>query len=200
MAAKKRYSTYFIKCHDLLQQLKEYFESTPREVIEKEWHEYDKYNEIGPTVDEYLEYVNKIRQPKYPKTYEECCEILMDKTNFQDFSLVLAKLSTNINEENSISPEPPHITLINNFYKLLICRDAYWKIAGEQMGLGKPWDATYGCGEWGYWFGYSIIENEIYLQDSRILVNHTLVFPTKEMRDTFYDNFKDLIEECKEFL
>ncbi len=54
---------------NLLQQLKEYFENTPREVIEKEWHEYDKYNEINPKVNEYLEYVNNIRQPKYPKTY-----------------------------------------------------------------------------------------------------------------------------------
>ena len=68
------------------------------------------------------------------------------------------------------------------------------------MGLGKPWDSTYGCGEWGYWFGYSINENKIYLQDSRILVNHTLVFPTEEMRDAFYENFKDLIEQCKKLL
>ena len=46
---------------DLLQQLKNYFVNTPREIIEKEWHEYDKYNEIEPTVNEYLEYVNKIK-------------------------------------------------------------------------------------------------------------------------------------------
>ena len=50
---------------DLLQQLKDYFDNTPREIIEKEWHEYDKYNEIGPTVKEYLEYVNKIYQTKW---------------------------------------------------------------------------------------------------------------------------------------
>lgn len=49
---------------DLLQQLKDYFDNTPREVIEKEWHEYDKFNEIEPTVKEYLEYVNKIYQIK----------------------------------------------------------------------------------------------------------------------------------------
>ena len=46
----------------LLQQLQEYFNNTPRDVIEKEWSEYDKYNEIGPTVNDYLDYVNKIRQ------------------------------------------------------------------------------------------------------------------------------------------
>ena len=52
---------------NLLQQLKDYFDSTPRGVIEKEWHEYDKYNEISPKVNEYLEYVNNIRQHKYLK-------------------------------------------------------------------------------------------------------------------------------------
>ena len=30
--------------------------------------------------------------------------------------------------------------------------------------------------------------------------NHILSFPTEEMRDAFYENFKDLIELCKEFL
>ena len=30
--------------------------------------------------------------------------------------------------------------LIENLQTLKICRDAYWKIAGEQMGLGKPWE------------------------------------------------------------
>ena len=28
----------------------------------------------------------------------------------------------------------------------------------------------------------------------------TLAFPTEEMRDAFYENFKELIEECKELL
>jgi hypothetical protein len=85
------------------------------------------------------------------------------------------------------------------FRELYICRDAYWKIAGEEMGLGEPWkpdwnDAdqnryviAYFCGNieksrWDY--GYSTI----------------LTFPTAEMRDAFYENFKELIEQCKELL
>ena len=31
-------------------------------------------------------------------------------------------------------------------------------------------------------------------------VNVILTFPTEEMRDAFYENFKDLIEGCKELL
>jgi hypothetical protein len=30
--------------------------------------------------------------------------------------------------------------------------------------------------------------------------NHILIFPTPEMRDAFYENFKKEIEECKELL
>ena len=30
--------------------------------------------------------------------------------------------------------------------------------------------------------------------------NTILAFPTKEMRDAFYENFEDLIENCKELL
>ena len=121
------------------------------------------------------------KKPKYPTTFEECLNLLYCKSILRPIIGHKAELLLNLE-------------------KLLICRDAYWKIAGEQMGLGKSWDSTYGSGEWGYWFGYDINENKIYLQDSRILVNHTLVFPTEEMRDAFYENFKDLIEQCKELL
>lgn len=44
----------------ILEQLKEYFNKTPRDIIEREWHEYDKYNNIGPTVNEYLAFVDQI--------------------------------------------------------------------------------------------------------------------------------------------
>lgn len=32
------------------------------------------------------------------------------------------------------------------------------------------------------------------------IANYLLDFPTAEMRDAFYENFKDLIEQCKELL
>lgn len=44
----------------ILEQLKEYFKNTPRDVVEKEWREYDKYNKIGPTVNEYLAFVSQV--------------------------------------------------------------------------------------------------------------------------------------------
>ena len=42
-------------------------------------------------------------------------------------------------------------------------------------------------------------ENEITLSDNN-WSNRILAFPTIEMRDAFHDNFKDLIEQCKELL
>lgn len=47
---------------NLLQQLIEYFDNTPRDVLEKEWNELSYLNEIGPTVDEYFESVKKYRR------------------------------------------------------------------------------------------------------------------------------------------
>ena len=83
--------------------------------------------------------------------------------------------------------------MLTNFQLLLIFRDAYWKIAGEQMGLGKPWDP---CDT----------KDKYILRRAKeeILkgynISSVLEFPTEEMRHAFYENFKDLIEKCKELL
>ena len=139
-------------------------------------------------------------KPQYPKIYEECCQVLMGKTDFQDFELVLTRYAITRSEENSISPCPPYISLINNFYKLLICRDAYWKIAGEQMGLDKPWEPDWGENDGGYRYCIRNRSNKIVLSNEWLGENYILSFPTAEMRDEFFENFKELIEECKELL
>lgn len=144
-----------------------------------------------------IQFIQWYEKTKYPKTYEECCQILMGKTDFQDFELVLTRYAITRSEENSISLVPPHISLINNFYKLLICRDAYWKIAGEQMGLDKPWNPDWKDDSDKYFICY--LKDGLWMSNIREC-NRFLVFPTKEMRDEFYNNFKELIEFCKELL
>ena len=137
--------------------------------------------EIGPKVNEYLEYVNKSRQPKYPKTYEECCDVL--KIEYPYFKT----------EEDGISASTYKNKLFGALKQLLICRDAYWKIAGEQMELGKPWEPD--------WKECRQPSHCIFIEiDNFKHLSHILAFPTKEMRDAFYENFKDLIEQCKELL
>lgn len=38
----------------VFKSLKNYFENTPSEQIEKDWEELKKYNEIGPDIEEFL--------------------------------------------------------------------------------------------------------------------------------------------------
>ena len=78
-------------------------------------------------------------------------------------------------------------------YKLLVCRDAYWKIAGEEMGLGKTWEPRDANDR-------NIIRRVGDEMRKGYNISCVLEFPTVEMRDAFYENFKDLIEQCKELL
>ena len=168
---------------NLLQQLKEYFDNTPRDVLEKEWNELSYLNEIGPTIDEYLECVKKYRQQnQYPKTYKECCKVLCCKP-------IVGFAGLDDDEEN----------LYGNFIALKRCRDAYWKIAGEQMGLGKPWKPYNGQGSCKKYVIQTVYD-DITCLDTWCQTRNILELPTEEMRDEFYENFKDLIEACKEFL
>ena len=43
---------------NLFERLKDYFENTPKDVIEKDWREIEYLNEIGPDVIEYAEFVS----------------------------------------------------------------------------------------------------------------------------------------------
>ena len=76
---------------------------------------------------------------------------------------------------------------------LMLCRDAYWKIAGEEMGLDGPWEPDWNDEEQDK-YGF---HNEV----KYTIINSTLfVFPTSEMRDAFKENFDPDIEICKELL
>lgn len=124
-------------------------------------------------------YINK-KKPQYPETYGECCDVLGCDRNF-----VLGTM-------------PMKYKVLIKFQQLLICRDAYWKIAGEKMGLGKPWEPDWGSANSKKSILYTC-ENKIHTGIS-LINNHILAFPTEEMRDAFYENFKNWIEECKELL
>ena len=127
------------------------------------------------------------KKKEYPKTYEECCKIL-------DFcgEYFFTTYEDGIHfpgEDNNIYQIRKSTSILT---KLLICRNAYWKIAGEEMELGKSWEPDYNdfnktssmyclCGK----FGLSVINP------------FQFVFPSKEMRDEFAENFKKDIDSCK---
>ena len=122
------------------------------------------------------------KKKEYPKTYEECCELL------------------SLGEDGRLYTKGYKASLIQDFQKLLICRDAYRQIAGEQMGLGKPWEPSANEEGKTHALYYNRYTDSFDKCSGIFESNAILDFPTKEMRDTFYENFKKLIEETKELL
>ena len=118
------------------------------------------------------------KKMKLPTTYEECCTIKHCDPDFY--------VDTHL-----------YSNTLGSLYKLLICRDAYWNIAGEELGLEKAWEPVWDESEDLY--TVHTFNGEIRLSGTSHR-NAILVFPTEEMRNIFYDNFKDLIEKCKELL
>ena len=90
------------------------------------------------------------KQPQYPKTYVECAKLLG--------CFGAAHIDGYKGE------------LLDKFQELLICRDAYWKIAGEEMGLDKSWEPNW---------------NDCTQHKFRIctLENIMLVFPTEALKN-----------------
>jgi hypothetical protein len=145
----------------------------------KEWFLEQLVNMSAPQALQTMsDLYDELHKPTYPKTYEECRKIL------------------GLNDEIQAINMWYKMDLILDFYELIICRDAYWKIVGEQMGLGKPWKQDYDdrC--------FIIANNGGYIHTHEYhgTNNFTLAFPTEEMQNAFYENFKELIEKCKELL
>ena len=78
---------------------------------------------------------------------------------------------------------------MNCLYELLVCRDAYWKIAGDW----KPSDCQ-------IVYGISRSCDKIEKVDDLFGGEMVLEFSSREMRDSFYRNFYDLINKCKELI
>ena len=122
------------------------------------------------------------KKKEYPKTYEECLKVL----GYDD------------RETYCIFHTGADERLFEALYRLKVCRDAYWKIAGEEMGLGKPWEPDWTnleCDKFCIW----VDVGDITLRDV-FRCQHILAFPTEEMRDDFKENFDPDIEICKELL
>ena len=112
------------------------------------------------------------KKPQYPTTYKECCDVL--------------GLDTMDNDAQGYKADS-----IIRFQELLIARNAYRKMAGdcaiEWQNVRQP--------KFCIWFEYGKI-----CRGGALRNQHFLAFPTEEMRDAFYENFKDLIKQCKELL
>lgn len=137
-------------------------------------------NKNGNTYDDFARwYCDETKISKYPTTYEECKTLLQ----LQD-----SKVGARCGYE---------WRLISYFQQLLMCRDAYWKIAGEELGLDEHWEPDWTDGKIKYGIAYF---RDFLIHNNCIHSNKILVFPTEEMRDVFCDNFRYLIVACKTLL
>ena len=113
----------------------------------------------------------------YPETYEECVEILGRSAD------------VTYGYKNYV---------LHTLQMLLVCRDAYLQIAGAEMGLDESWEPD--------WEDDNEKKYTIYTMGNKVIrhvggyIHAILAFPTEKMRDTFYENFKDEIDKCKELL
>ena len=119
------------------------------------------------------------KKKEYPKTYCECKNIL-GLWDIDDTERGYYKAD-----------------LIDKLQMLLICRDAYWKIAGEEMGLGKPWEPDWNNISDKYCIYF--VSGDIWSKECQTR-QCPFAFPTPEMRDAFKENFDPDIEICKELL
>ena len=136
------------------------------------------------------------KKAKYPKTYAECCDALSIAPYY---NLRFYTYEHGYNEYATTNELCSLQDKLNILGKLIICCKAYWKIAGEQMGLNKPWGSNWADARE---VKYSIVPvyGSIDYTSIERRENRILVFPTDEIRTEFYYNFKDLIESCKELL
>ena len=129
----------------------------------------------------------KKKETKYPTTYEECYEVMYGKKS----PFHTPQVVKNIGYKGD---------LFTKLQRLIFYRDAYWKIAGEKMGLGKPWEPDFTNFEEDRYRLYTCANKIVLDSYGGGDVNVILTFPTEEMRDAFYENFKKEIEMCKELL
>lgn len=123
----------------------------------------------------------------YPKTYKECCELLGIQSN-----LFLSLQSQDVYGEVQVNSYGYFIARkCDELYRLLVCAHAYWRLAND-------WEPD--------WTDNSTKYN-LYFKEGGILVRgetcskrRLLSFPSREMRDAFYENFKELIHECMEMV
>ena len=123
------------------------------------------------------------KKKEYPTTIEECCKILG-----LEFNPFYTGVKRQVNYKDG---------LLHNLKCLLIYRDAYWKLYGEEMGLEKPWEPDWTTDD----IKYCLINigNKM-CQSYECKVKRTLAFPTEEMSVQYHVNFGPDIETCKELL
>ena len=120
----------------------------------------------------------------YPDNFDDCFELVYGKTNYPGVSVTIGDL---IDEQLE--------NKMHELTKLIICRNAYWKLYNEQLGVDGMWEPA-----------DNVMVYNISRHDGKLVrgylygLKYTFEFPTEEMRDEFKKNFEKQFEICKEFI
>ena len=134
----------------------------------------DKANKYdGHSPKDVAERLRRFLTPKktYPKTYEECAEIIAEHTGY---------------DCNPIGCMGYMSVQLTALQKLLVCRDAYWMIYGEEFN----WDNA-------LYYIYTDEYGNVIDSDDLKGRNCVLAFPNAESRDAYKENFGPDIEKYK---
>ena len=127
----------------------------------------------GHTPQDVAQRMRRYLNPKFPSTIYDCADVLCLRDD------VLANF--NKKPANDYECALQHWTI--NMGLLRMCRDAYWKLCNN-------WNPK-NC-KWG---------DEVYYMNSLPAPLRDLFpMPTAEALKDFYDNFKQLLKECEDFL
>lgn len=153
-----------------------------KEIVLPEGWEVDKI-ENGKIV------LKEVKSP-YPNTWGECFiqmkggEYISALSSVRPLSILSSRFA--YKEQHNTLPVG-YGRKVLALCQLLVCRNAYW-------GDWRPnWEDA--CLK----YTIRIYKGTANPDDGRFY-QRILVFPTREMRDAFYKNFKDLIEEAKDLL
>ncbi len=132
-----------------------------------------------------------IKKDDKPKSWEEYCETVKNTQAFRMYLYDSEQIMSGsrgdrpyIGEFNSEEEAKAVVALC----KLIQLRDAWW-------GDWKPDWSDGNVPKYGICNGYNNIGTDQWYNYNRILV-----FPSKEMRDEFFETFRDLIVEAKPLL
>lgn len=128
-------------------------------------------NSSGVNSSDFLRWYD-VKKISYPKTYRECCSVLG-----------ISVLDNYNNGYKSCE--------FFNLQKLIVCRDAYWKVFSESNNQNHDVKDIHDI--------YNF-DGKIYIGRKSSGVNYVLRLPSKDACQEFHDNFKSTIDLCKELI
>lgn len=118
---------------NIIEEAKTYWDSIKDAWICPEGYQFvDENGNVINTQKIVLE--KKKKEVTYPKTFRECCQVLGLNSEIEDSEL-LFYYPLKCGDYTTI--RLPEMEKFEKFIKLYLCRNAYWRIAGEEMGLGN---------------------------------------------------------------